>query len=119
VENIHNVYQGLDQPILDNLNERWEDELLTKEKLLEKQGEIKLLIDDSANRLKKVKSYLYDIGILDRDDVKSIDSDWLKKALKHGFEIRSRFTVSTLLMKMGLLNQWTDELIEKYRTKLR
>ena len=51
-----------------------------------------------------------------RKDVKNIDKEWIEKALKTGFEIRARFTVTTLLKQIGYLSDLSNKLIDKYET---
>jgi len=84
---------------------------LTTARLREKEREIKEVIGDYSEYLLEIKDLLNDSGILEREDIRSLRKSWLLKALQSGFEIRERYTVTTLLKQLGLLDSWSNELL--------
>ncbi|MEF8849425.1 MAG: sn-glycerol-1-phosphate dehydrogenase [Candidatus Bipolaricaulota bacterium] len=117
-EDIKEIYGERAEPVIDNLNERWKNELISEDRLEQKEDKIKKLIRESSKSLENVRRYLDQIGILEREDVRALDTDWIKKGLKFGFEIRNRYTISTLLRQAGLLENWSDEMVDSYCQKV-
>jgi glycerol-1-phosphate dehydrogenase [NAD(P)+] len=97
------------EPVLNVLTRR--KEVLTTARLREKEREIKEVIGDYSEYLLEIKDLLNDSGILEREDIRSLRKSWLLKALQSGFEIRERYTVTTLLKQLGLLDSWSNELL--------
>lgn len=116
-EHIKKVYGDRASLPLDNLQERWQQEKLDQELLIQKEPEIKQAVENRYDYLHKSRSYLGEIGVLQREDVKNIDRQWLEKALKYGFEIRARFTVTTLLNQVGYLEQLCEELTAQWEAE--
>ena len=104
--------------ILELLDQRWEHDLITKEELLAKEDKIKANIREFKNYLEKVEVILDDFGFFEREDVQNLNRDWLKKAINHGFELRFRYTISTLLRQTGLLENWGAEAVTKLERNL-
>ncbi len=117
-EEIKEIYGSRAQTLLDNLEARWENELLNKDRLEQKEDEIKSLICKYSESLKQVRKYLDEIGILELEEINALDKDWIKKGLKYGFEIRNRYTISTLLRQVGLLKNWSENLVEDYNREI-
>lgn len=111
---IKDNYLGRAEPVLKTLEERWEDHQLDLNILKEKEVEIKSLIEDNMKYLQGIKTYLKEVGILDREDVKAISKEWLLKALESAFEIRNRYTVAALLDQLGYLEKWSNEIVDNY-----
>jgi len=104
--------------ILELLDQRWEREKISKEKLLEKEEALKSYIREYKENLEKVDEILDDFGFFDREDVKGLDRDWLRKAVNFGFEIRVRYSILTLLNQAGLLEEWAEDAIESLEARL-
>lgn len=115
---IKEIYLEKAPKILELLDERWEREKLSKERLLAKETEIKAAIKEYENSLKEVEVILDDFKFFARDDIKNLNRDWLRKAVNYGFEIRSRYSILTLLNQLGLLEEWGAEAVEKLEAKL-
>jgi glycerol-1-phosphate dehydrogenase [NAD(P)+] len=111
---IQENYRDRSQPVLKVLDERWEADQLDIKVLMEKEGEIKALIADNLSYLEGVEGYLFDTGIFEREDVRSIDRDWLLRAVQSAFEIRNRYTVAALLNQLGLLEEWSYEVVDEF-----
>ncbi|MEJ6950681.1 sn-glycerol-1-phosphate dehydrogenase [Natronospora cellulosivora (SeqCode)] len=107
-------YLARANPVLKVLDERWEEYQLDIDKLIEKEKEIKELIEENIEYLKGIKNYLAQLGIFDREDIKSIDKKSLLKALQSAFEIRNRYTVASLLDQVGLLEEFSQQLLDDY-----
>jgi glycerol-1-phosphate dehydrogenase [NAD(P)+] len=111
IKRIKKEYGCYSEKILENLEERWERELLTRELLVEKEAEIKGMIEDFLPFLEKIKDIIQKSGLLDMEKVRELyENSWLEKGLRYGFEYRPRYTVSTLLYQAGLLDQWVNDL---------
>ncbi|TDX41811.1 glycerol-1-phosphate dehydrogenase [NAD(P)+] [Halanaerobium congolense] len=115
---IKEIYLEKAPKILELLDQRWEREKISKEKLLEKEGNLKSYIEEYKENLKKVDEILDDFGFFDREDVKGLNHDWLRKAVNYGFEIRVRYSILTLLNQAGLLEDWAEEAIDNLETRL-
>jgi len=113
-ERIGQNYLTRSEPVLKTLIERWEDDQLDIKLLKEKESEIKSLIKENEQYLKGIETYLGETGILTRDDVKSIDREWLLKAVQSAFEIRNRYTVAALLDQLGLLEMWSYGIVDDF-----
>lgn len=109
--NIRRVYMDKAPSILELLDKRWEFELISKKHLLEKEAEIKTNIRNFENYLNSVVPILKEFSFFAREDVRNLDRDWLKKAINYSFELRFRYTISTLLNQLGLLGKWGDEAV--------
>jgi glycerol-1-phosphate dehydrogenase [NAD(P)+] len=109
--NIKRVYMDKAPSILELLDKRWEFELISKKHLLEKEAEIKTNIRNFENYLNSVVPILKEFSFFAREDVRNLDRDWLKKAINYSFELRFRYTISTLLNQLGLLGKWGDEAV--------
>lgn len=107
-------YKERSKSALDNLEQRWKKEQLTRDKLIDKEEDIKKCIEENSQNFKQIKKHLSNIGILQREDVKNLKKEWLAKAIKIGFEIRNRYSVSTLLKQTGLLDKWSEDLLEQF-----
>ncbi len=115
INNIRKFYGERSGPVLENLEERWNRERLTQEKFLTAEREIKELIAEYSEKLAGVRKMIVEMGLLEREDVRSLPGGWLDKALRYGFEIRSRYTVTSLLNQIGHLDSAAKKLIEEYR----
>ncbi len=115
---IKEAYLDKADGILELLDQRWEHDLITKEDLLAAEEEIKKNIQEFKDYLLSVETILDDFGFFERKDVKNLNREWLKKAVNHCFEIRFRYTISTLLWQVGLLDKWGEEAIAKLEEKL-
>lgn len=109
--NIKRVYMDKAPSILELLDKRWEFELISKKHLLEKEAEIKTNIRNFENYLNSVVPILKEFSFFAREDVRNLDRDWLKKAINYSFELRFRYTISTLLNQLELLGKWGDEAV--------
>jgi glycerol-1-phosphate dehydrogenase [NAD(P)+] len=109
--NIKRVYMDKAPSILELLDQRWEFELISKKHLLEKEAEIKTNIRNFENYLNSVVPILKEFSFFAREDVRNLNRDWLKKAINYSFELRFRYTISTLLNQLGLLEKWGDEAV--------
>ncbi|MFW6022724.1 MAG: sn-glycerol-1-phosphate dehydrogenase [Halanaerobiaceae bacterium] len=114
-ERIKRNYLDRSTPVLKTLNERWDNHQLDINVLKNKEKEIKRLIEDNMYYLNKVEDCLKETGIIYRDDLKSINKEWILKAIQSAFEIRNRYTIANLLDQVGLLEEWSYELIDEYR----
>jgi len=115
---IREAYLDKADGILELLDQRWEHDLITKEDLLNQEEQIKSNIREFKDYLESVEGILDDFGFFERKDVKNLNRDWLKKAVNHGFELRFRYTISTLLRQAGLLEKWGDHVLSKLDEKL-
>lgn len=115
---IKEIYLDKSPKILDLLDVRWEREKITKERLVEKEDKLKSNIREYKDSLEKVDKILSDFGFFDREDVKGLNRDWLRKAIKYGFEIRARYSILTLLNQVGLLNDWSEDAVKNLEAKL-
>ena len=115
---INDAYLDKAAGILELLDQRWEHDLITKEELLAQEEQIKSNIKEFENYLKSVEGILTNFGFFEREDVRNLNRDWLKKAVNHGFELRFRYTISTLLRQTELLESWGKEAIAKLEKKL-
>lgn len=115
---IKEAYLDKAEGILELLDQRWEHDLITREELLAAEEEIKNNIKSFEQYLLSVETILEDFGFFERKDVKDLNRDWLKKAVNHCFEIRFRYTISTLLRQVGVLDKWGEEAINKLEEKL-
>ncbi|ADQ14134.1 sn-glycerol-1-phosphate dehydrogenase [Halanaerobium hydrogeniformans] len=115
---IKEIYLEKAPKILSLLDERWEREKISKERLLDKEAEIKAAIKEYQRNLKQVEGILDDFEFFAREDVKNLNRDWLRKAVNYGFEIRSRYSILTLLSQVGLLAEWGEDAVQKLEAKL-
>jgi glycerol-1-phosphate dehydrogenase [NAD(P)+] len=115
---IKEAYLDKADGILELLDQRWEHDLISREDLLSAEEEIKNNIQEFKDYLLSVETILDDFGFFEREDVRNLNRDWLKKAVNHCFEIRFRYTISTLLRQVGLLDKWGAAAIEKLEVKL-
>lgn len=115
---IKEAYLDKADGILELLDQRWEHDLITNEDLLAAEKEIKANIKEFKDYLESVEGILDDFGFFEREDVKNLNRDWLKKAVNHGFELRFRYTISTLLRQAGLLEEWGDQALAELEAKL-
>lgn len=113
-EEIKSIYKDRSQPILANLNERLNKELLTTKDLLDKEDEIKNLVDDNMKTLKETQKIIKKNNYLKLDKTQNISKQLLKDALKYGFEIRARYTVTTFLRQANKLDEIIPELLDDY-----
>lgn len=118
-KNIKRIYLNKSPTILELLNKRWKHELLTKEKLLSKEQKIKENINDFEKYLNNVVLILREFKFFQRNDVQNINYDWLNKAINYSFELRFRYTISTLLNQIGLLNEWGEEAIDNLKREIK
>ncbi|RAK07203.1 glycerol-1-phosphate dehydrogenase [NAD(P)+] [Halanaerobium saccharolyticum] len=115
---IKEAYLDKAEGILELLDQRWEHDLITESDLLAAEEEIKNNIRKFEQYLLSVETILEDFGFFEREDVKNLNRDWLKKAVNHCFEIRFRYTISTLLRQVRMLDQWGEEGIAKLEEKI-
>lgn len=115
---IREAYLDKADGILELLDQRWEHDLITKEDLLAREEQIKSNIREFKDYLESVEGILDDFGFFEREDVKTLNRDWLRKAVNHGFELRFRYTISTLLRQAGLLEKWGDQVLVELDDKL-
>ncbi|MFW6007176.1 MAG: sn-glycerol-1-phosphate dehydrogenase [Halanaerobiales bacterium] len=118
IKEIKKNYKDRARPVLKNLEERWEQEKITDTLIKEKESEIKDLIKNNKKKLKMVSTHLKNTGILEREDVKNLKQDWIKKALNYGFEIRTRYTITTFLKQAGFLRSFSEETLQKFKSEL-
>ncbi|MFW6007540.1 MAG: sn-glycerol-1-phosphate dehydrogenase [Halanaerobiales bacterium] len=118
IAGIKKNYMDRAEPVLKNIAKRWSREELTLSLLEEKEDEIKEMITKNENKLKKITDNLKEVGILERDDVKNLKKDWIEKALKYGFEIRARYTITTFLKQTGYLESFSEKLINDFDRKI-
>jgi glycerol-1-phosphate dehydrogenase [NAD(P)+] len=116
--NIKRVYLDKAPSILELLDKRWKAELISKECLLAKEDEIKKNIKNFEEYLNCAVPILEDFSFFEREDVRNLNRDWLKKAINYSFELRFRYTISTLLNQLGLLEKWGDEAAAELEEKL-
>ncbi|MFW6279083.1 MAG: sn-glycerol-1-phosphate dehydrogenase [Bacillota bacterium] len=103
---------------LGNLEISLSERRLEEKILQEKEEEIKELIEEYRPLLESVEEKLLQTGILSKEYLDQIPEGWLMKALKHGLEIRTRFTVADLLKQVGCLEQWVDEIGNDFWRKI-
>ncbi|NLM96297.1 MAG: sn-glycerol-1-phosphate dehydrogenase [Halanaerobiaceae bacterium] len=113
-ERIRENYLERAVPVLETLEERWNKEQLDTGFLRSKEREIKSLIEENMEYLQEVEDCLKETGILEREDIRAIDRGWLFKAVQSSFEIRNRYTVAVLLSQVGLLEEWSHELVDDF-----
>jgi len=113
-EEIKKIYGDRAQPILDNLNERWNKESITKDEIQNKEDDIKNLIDKNIEIIKQTRKILIENNFLQSDKTENISKKLLKNALRYGFEIRTRYTVTTFLNQVEKLDEFVDALLEYY-----
>lgn len=111
---IKKVYKNKSGLILKNLEERWQKDELSKEKLLNLKEKILTLVDENLDKIEKARKVLQQKDIFDIDILKKIPKKLVEDALKYGFEIRSRYTITTLLKQIDRLEQLTKKLLNKY-----
>ncbi|MFW6295486.1 MAG: iron-containing alcohol dehydrogenase, partial [Halanaerobium sp.] len=116
--NIKRVYLDKAPSILELLDKRWQAELISKEYLLAKEDEIKKNIKSFEKYLSCAVPMLEDFSFFEREDVSNLNRDWLNKAINYSFEIRFRYTISTLLHQLGLLEEWGSEAVVELEKKL-
>jgi len=115
---IREAYLDKADGILELLDQRWEHDLITKEDLLSREKQIKSNIREFKVYLESVEGILDTFGFFERKDVKNLNRDWLRKAVNYGFELRFRYTISTLLRQAGLLEKWGDQVLAELEKKL-
>ncbi|MFP4015782.1 MAG: sn-glycerol-1-phosphate dehydrogenase [Halanaerobiales bacterium] len=111
---IRSNYLDRAEPVLATLNERWDDHQLNIEILKKKERDIKSLIEDNLSYFNEIGRYLKETGITERIDVRAIKKEWLLKAVQTAFEIRNRYTVAALLYQVGLLEEWSYEIVDDF-----
>lgn len=111
VKNINNIYGSNSNMILKNLADRWKREQLTLDLLIEKESEIKGIINRFTKYLENVRDIIIRTGLWENKEVKELDREWLIDGFKYSFEIRARFTLCSLLNKVGLIEKWINEII--------
>ncbi|MFW5991607.1 MAG: sn-glycerol-1-phosphate dehydrogenase [Halanaerobiaceae bacterium] len=114
-QRIKENYLSRSEPVLATLKERWPNHQLDINILQEKEEDIKKLIQENFKYLNNMNNYLDEMGIFSRKDVKSIDKEWLINAVQSAFEIRNRYTVANLLYQIGLLEEWSYEMVDKFK----
>ncbi len=107
-ERIIQAYGSRQAPVLKNLQERWprESSLSISSAQLE---ELKSRIAEFKPLLKKARQYLKRNNYFELAE--EVTSEQLRQAVLHGFEIRQRFTITTLLYQLGWLEGWTESLL--------
>lgn len=113
-ERIRKNYLDRAEPVLATLKERWDEYQLEIGLLKRKEKELKSLIEEKMEYFQGIEGYLREVGITERADLKSIKREWLLKAVQSSFEIRNRYTVATLLDQLGLLEEWSHELVDDF-----
>jgi len=113
-EEIKRIYGDRAQPILTNLDERWNKEYIQKDEIQDNEDNIKNLIDNNIEIIKKSRNILIENNFLQMDKTENISKKILENALKYGFEIRSRYTVTTFLKQVNKLDQLVDNLLKNY-----
>ncbi|MFW5981417.1 MAG: sn-glycerol-1-phosphate dehydrogenase, partial [bacterium] len=116
---IQENYQARANPVLKVLEERWEEYQLDIDKLIASEDQIKKLIEVNMEYLKGIKDYLDQLGIFAREDIRSIDQEWILKAIQSAFEIRNRYTVAALLDQVGLLEEYSHQLLDDFNAILK
>jgi len=113
-ERIIQAYGSRQAPVLKNLQERWprESSLSISSAQLE---ELKSRIAEFKPLLKKARQYLKQNNYFELAE--EVTSEQLREALLHGFEIRQRYTITTLLYQLGWLEDWTDSLLAEKNNK--
>jgi len=107
-ERIIQAYGSRQGPAIQNLQERWPREsslsisLAQLKELKSKIAEFKPLLEKARQYLKRNKYF---------DLAEDISDEQLRQAVLYGFEIRQRFTITTLLYQLGWLEDWTDSLL--------
>ena len=114
-KDIKNIYKDRSKQILKNLNERWEQEKITKEELLAKEKEIKDFIEEHLELIEKSREILSNQGYIFKEHINNLPKDILRDALRFGFEIRARYTITTLLNQIDLLDSSINEVMAKIR----
>ena len=114
-KNIKKYYKDRADFALKNLDQRFKKTRVDEKKLHSKEREIKNLIAEYRPFLNKIEHKLLETRILSREYLGKIPEDWLIKAVKYGFEIRTRFTAAVLLKQLGLLDYWVDEFFEDFK----
>ena len=107
-ERIIQAYGSRQAPVLKNLQERWprESSFSISSAQLE---ELKSRIAEFKPLLKKARQYLKRNNYFELAE--EVTSEQLRQAVLHGFEIRQRFTITTLLYQLGWLEDWTESLL--------
>ena len=100
---------------LKNLKRRFMETRLHEEMLHKKDNEIKALISEYLPLLSAVEDKLFSSGIISSQTLEKIPEGWLEKAVRYGFEIRTRFTVATLLKQVGYLDDWITEIMQEFK----
>lgn len=118
-KNIKRIYLDKSSTIIDLLDKRWEHELLTKEELLNKEEKIKDNIRDFEKYLNNVSFILRKFNFFKREDVQNLNFDWLNNAVNYSFELRFRYTISTLLNQLGLLDNWGSKAIDNLKNEIK
>lgn len=113
-ERVRDNYLNRAESVLFTLEERWEKDQLNIILLKENENRIKELIKNNLVYLNGTSEYLKNTGILQRKDIKEIPKEWLLKAVQSAFEIRNRYTVAVLLEQVGLLEEWSYELVDDF-----
>ena len=114
-EDIKYIYKDRSEQILKNLNERWEQENITKEELVAKEKEIKDFIEEHLELIEKSREILSNQGYIFKEHINNLPKDILRDALRFGFEIRARYTITTLLNQIDLLDSSINEVMAKIR----
>lgn len=118
-KNIKRIYLDKSSIIINLLDKRWEHELLTKAELLNKEEKIKDNIIDFEKYLNNVSFILKEFNFFKREDVQNLNFNWLNKAINYSFELRFRYTISTLLNQLGLLDNWGNEAINNLKNVIK
>ncbi len=107
-ERIIQAYGSRQAPVLKNLQERWprESSFSISSAQLE---ELKSRVAEFKPLLKKTLHYLKENSYFELAE--EVNSEQLREALLYGFEIRQRYTITTLLYQLGWLEDWTDSLL--------
>ncbi|MFO7814635.1 MAG: sn-glycerol-1-phosphate dehydrogenase [Halanaerobiales bacterium] len=111
---IKKAYGNRSEPILSNLEKRWDKEYLTKSDLLKSKKIIISLIKKDLKTIKKSREILQEHELFNQNIVKEIPRELLEKALKYGFEIRARYTITTLMNQIGELDNIIDRLLNRF-----
>ncbi|MCG8514740.1 MAG: sn-glycerol-1-phosphate dehydrogenase [Halanaerobiales bacterium] len=111
IKNIREIYGNAADDILTNLAERWEQEKLSKKRFLEREDALKTVINNFSQYLKGIGPFIARIGLIEEQGIRNISRYWLKDGLNYSFELRPRFTLCTLLSKLGLLETWVDQIL--------
>ncbi|MGM0446398.1 MAG: sn-glycerol-1-phosphate dehydrogenase, partial [Bacillota bacterium] len=111
---IKKVYKNRSDAILKNLEERWNKEKLSRDKLLDSKEKLLSLIDDNLDTIEKSRKILKQKEIFDINILREIPKKLAEDALNYGFEIRPRYTVTVLLKQTDRLEQLVEKLLNKY-----